>query len=175
MGSIRACVMLVVPALTLGLAAAAAGQPLSGPEFIPLATPCRALPPLPGLACSCTTGRSTDHPIPGFRPRRITPFLWKSSPEPDADLMASAPGWRGAVASRPSSTRRCESNCSTSGSGPSSPRWTPSSVPFRPRSWSVRVVSAERNAPAQTAAKHLILDSGAVIACHAATHAPGPC
>ena len=43
MGSIRTCVMLFVLALTLSLAATAAAQPLSGPEFIPLATPCRVL------------------------------------------------------------------------------------------------------------------------------------
>ncbi len=43
MGSIRTCVMLVVLALTLSLATSAAAQPLSGPEYIPLATPCRAL------------------------------------------------------------------------------------------------------------------------------------
>ena len=39
MGSIRTCVMLFVLALTLSLATFAAAQPLSGPEFIPLATP----------------------------------------------------------------------------------------------------------------------------------------
>jgi hypothetical protein len=43
MGSIRARVVLVVLALTLSLATSTAAQPLSGPEFIPLATPCRAL------------------------------------------------------------------------------------------------------------------------------------
>jgi hypothetical protein len=43
MGSIRARVALVVLALTLSLATSTAAQPLSGPEFIPLATPCRAL------------------------------------------------------------------------------------------------------------------------------------
>ena len=43
MESIRTCVMLFVLALTLSLAATAAAQPLSGPEFIPLATPCRVL------------------------------------------------------------------------------------------------------------------------------------
>jgi hypothetical protein len=42
MGSIRTCVTLLF-ALTLSLAATAVAQPLSGPEFIPLATPCRAL------------------------------------------------------------------------------------------------------------------------------------
>ena len=42
-GSMRTGVMLVVLALTLSLATAAAAQPLSGPEYIPLATPCRAL------------------------------------------------------------------------------------------------------------------------------------
>ncbi len=43
MGSIRTCAMLFVLALTLSLAATAAAQPISGPEFIPLATACRAL------------------------------------------------------------------------------------------------------------------------------------
>ncbi len=43
MGSIRTCVMLFVLALTLSLATSAAAQPRSGPEYIPLATPCRAL------------------------------------------------------------------------------------------------------------------------------------
>ena len=43
MGSIRTCVMLFVLALTLGLATSAAAQPLSGPEFIALSPPCRAL------------------------------------------------------------------------------------------------------------------------------------
>ena len=41
MTSIR--VTLVLLALTLSLATSVAAQPLSGPEFIPLATPCRAL------------------------------------------------------------------------------------------------------------------------------------
>ena len=39
----RTGVLLVGLALTLSLATAAAAQPLSGPEYIPLATPCRAL------------------------------------------------------------------------------------------------------------------------------------
>ena len=43
MTSIRTCVTLVLLALTLSLATSVAAQPLSGPEFIPLATPCRAL------------------------------------------------------------------------------------------------------------------------------------
>ena len=43
MGWIRTCVMLFVLALMLSLATSVAAQPLSGPEFIPLATPCRAL------------------------------------------------------------------------------------------------------------------------------------
>ena len=43
MGSMRTGVLLVGLALTLSLATAAAAQPLSGPEYIPLATPCRAL------------------------------------------------------------------------------------------------------------------------------------
>ena len=37
------CLAVLLLALTLSLAAPAAAQPLSGPEFIPLATPCRAL------------------------------------------------------------------------------------------------------------------------------------
>ena len=45
MESIRTCVMLFVLALTLSLAATAAAQPLSGPEFIPPATPRRAPDP----------------------------------------------------------------------------------------------------------------------------------
>ena len=56
MGSIRTCVMLFVLALTLSLAATAAAQPLSGPEFIPLATPCRVL-----------DTRATGHAHPGER------------------------------------------------------------------------------------------------------------
>ena len=43
MGAMRTGVLLVGLALTLSLATAAAAQPLSGPEYIPLATPCRAL------------------------------------------------------------------------------------------------------------------------------------
>ena len=43
MGSMNARVMFVVLALMLGLSTSAAAQPRSGPEFIPLATPCRAL------------------------------------------------------------------------------------------------------------------------------------
>ncbi len=43
MGSTRAAVTFVLLALTLSLATSATGQPLSGPEFIPLASPCRAL------------------------------------------------------------------------------------------------------------------------------------
>ena len=39
----RTGVLLVGLALTLSLATAAAAQPLSGPEYIPLVTPCRAL------------------------------------------------------------------------------------------------------------------------------------
>ena len=42
MTSLRASLTLLL-ALTLSLATSAAAQPLSGPEFIPLATPCRAL------------------------------------------------------------------------------------------------------------------------------------
>ena len=60
MGSIRTCVMLFVLALTLSLAATAAAQPLSGPEFIPLATPCRAL-----------DTRVTGTPIPANEPTTI--------------------------------------------------------------------------------------------------------
>ena len=61
MGSIRTCVMLFVLALTLSLAATAAAQPLSGPEFIPLATPCRAL----------DTRLPPGTPIPANVPRTI--------------------------------------------------------------------------------------------------------
>ena len=43
MGAMRTGVLLVGLALTLSLATAAAAQPLSGPEYIALATPCRAL------------------------------------------------------------------------------------------------------------------------------------
>ena len=41
MFTIRSSVLLL--ALALSLVTSAAAQPLSGPEFIPLATPCRAL------------------------------------------------------------------------------------------------------------------------------------
>jgi hypothetical protein len=52
--------MLFVLALTLSLAATAAAQPLSGPEFIPLATPCRVL-----------DTRATDTPVPANVPTTI--------------------------------------------------------------------------------------------------------
>ena len=60
MGAMRTGVLLVGLALTLSLATAAAAQPLSGPEYIALDTPCRAL-----------DTRLTGTPIPANMPTTI--------------------------------------------------------------------------------------------------------
>ena len=61
-GAMRTGVLLVGLALTLSLATFAAAQPLSGPEYIALDTPCRALDTRLTVATAHRGERAHHHP-----------------------------------------------------------------------------------------------------------------